>query len=152
MKVELSLFGVGWMAATLSDETASARVTASDLGDALGDLLLAVWTLLDGDAQARCSWWEEPGECRWLFARDAEQATLRVLEFDELYGNAPDDVGRLIFETAQPMRSMGAAFAEAASQLFDEYGIEGYRAKWMDGDFPADTLASIRLALAGQSR
>jgi hypothetical protein len=152
MKVELSLVGIGWMAATLTDEHSSARVTASYLGDALNDLLLAVWTLIDGDQESRCSWWMEPGEYRWLLARQRDAASLRVLWFDGLWGHEPDEAGRLIFETTQSVASLGAAFAEAAEMLVDEHGGDGYRAKWMDGDFPAETLASIRLALASPSQ
>lgn len=149
MKVEFSLFGIGWMSATLTDAAASARVTASDLSDALGDLLLAVWTLVDGDSQARCSWEEEPGEYRWLFAREDDMATLRVLEFnDASYVREPGQAGRLVFESTQSISTMAAAFAEAASKLLDEHGLDGYKAKWMDGEFPGETLASIRRYLA----
>jgi hypothetical protein len=148
MRVEFSLFGIGWLAATLTDETASATVTASDLSDAPGDLLLAVWTLLDGDAQARCSWQEEPGEYRWLFARQGDLANLRILSFNDAHPREPDQAGRMVFDTTQPVLSMAEAFADAASKLLDEYGIEGYKAKWMGGEFPEETLTSIRQILA----
>ena len=49
------LVGAGWAEATLSDGPSSATLTASYLGDALGELLEANGTRFEGADEARCS-------------------------------------------------------------------------------------------------
>lgn len=148
---EFRLAGTGWAWAKVGDDSSSAEVTASYLGDALGDLLAAIRTVLDGDAVARCSWWEEPGEYRWIFVRENRRVTLRLLEFDRLWSDAPDHDGRLIFQTSQSLRVMALAMSEGAAACLDEWGHEGYRATWVENDFPADELAAIQTLLARPS-
>lgn len=144
---QFELVGSGWAAATLRSGPATVRVRASYLGDALGDLLAATWTLLDGDDLARCSWWEEPGEYRWLFIRTGQQVDLQILWFDELRANQPDEFGRLAFSTTQPLQRFAAATASGAAACLRTHGLQGYRAKWVDNDFPSDELAAIEAAL-----
>jgi hypothetical protein len=79
------LTGVGWAEATITCGDRSATLTASYMSDALAELLLAVGELADGADAARCSWEEEPGEFRWLFARAGEDVDLRILWFDDIY-------------------------------------------------------------------
>jgi hypothetical protein len=90
MEFTYRLTGTGWAEAQIADATSRAVITASYLSDALGDLLEALGTILEGAAEARCSWEEEPGEYRWIFAReDRDQVTLRILVFADMYAR-PD--------------------------------------------------------------
>lgn len=143
---EFELVGTGWASAKITDDAGSAEVTASYLGDALGDLLLAVWRVLDGDTDARCSWWEEPGESRWIFVRDHQRVSLQILEFDRLWSDEPDENGRVIFQTSQPPHTVALAFAAGAAACLNAWGLQGYREKWVDHDFPVDQLAAIEAA------
>jgi hypothetical protein len=132
---------------TISDETKTAQVTASDIGDALGDLLMTVWFLLQGDAEARCSWWEEPGEYRWIFRKENSRVLLRILEFSDLYSDEPDSAGAVVFETTQKITSLASAIAAGADATLLALGEEGYAAKWGTGAFPTETLTLIRSQL-----
>jgi hypothetical protein len=149
---DFSLVGTGWARAKVTDDASSAEVTASYLGDALGHLLVAIWTLIEGDTDARCSWWEEPGECRWIFVRDGQRISLRILEFDRLWSAEPDETGRLIFQTSQPLPELAAAIATGAKACLSTLGFQGYRQKWVYNDFPVDELAAIEAAVeSGQA-
>lgn len=79
------LTGVGWAEADVACGEVSARLTASYLRDALGDLLRAVRDIVHGAESATCSWEEEPGEYRWLFSVVSGQVRLRILWFDDIY-------------------------------------------------------------------
>src|SRR5664279_1329088 len=138
------LTGTGWSEARLADDRGSATITASYLSDALGELLEAVGLLLEGAPAARCSWDEEPGEYRWIFDRDEETVRLRVLGFRGLWGNEPDERGSTVFETVQTLRALASAIAAGAQTVLDEYGEEGYKAKWIEHSFPTGHLATIR--------
>jgi len=137
------LVGTGWAAAHITHGDQTVEITASYLSDALGDLLLAVWTLTEGETDARYSWDEEPGEYRWLFHRDGDSVDMHVLEFGELWGGRPDEHGRTVFRAHVPLRSLVVAVAGAAVGVEEQHGHEGYRKKWVDHDFPADTLSHL---------
>ena len=138
------LVGIGWAAARITHGDQTAQITASYLSDALGDLLLAVWTLTEGETDARCTWDEEPGEYRWLFHRGGDSVYLHVQEFGELWGGRPDEQGRTVFQGDVPLRSLVVAVAAAAVGVEKQYGHEGYRKKWVEHDFPADTLTQLQ--------
>jgi hypothetical protein len=139
---EYAIAGVGWADATIADSESSARLTASYLGDALGDLLLAVWLLLEGATRAQCSWEEEPGEYRWLFERHGPDVHLEVVAGMRIFG--VQERGDILFETTQPLLVVAEAFTSAAERILSQYGEEGYRARWVQHDFPTATLRSIR--------
>lgn len=150
MEFSYRLTGTGWSEARLSDGTSSATVTGSYLSDALGLLLEAVGSLLEGTQEARCSWDEEPGEYRWVFVRSGDLVDLRVLAFPELWGNQPDSEGSLVFETQQELREAATAIADGAADVLAEHGEEGYLAKWVDAPFPTAHLDLVRQLLAQQ--
>lgn len=156
MEFEYRLTGAGWAEARIADGITEAVITASYLSDALGDLLQAVGRLLEGAAEARCSWEEEPGEYRWIFLRAGNDVTLKILAFDDMWGwpaeeggvavpsPEPDERGELQFSTTQPLAVLARAIADGAQAILDEYGEAGYLAEWIDAPFPAPALALIR--------
>ena len=150
MEFSYRLTGTGWSEARLSDGTTEATVTASYLSDALGVLLEAVGTLLEGAQEARCSWDEEPGEYRWIFVRRGDVVELRVLAFQDRGGEEPDSEGSLVFETRQGLRETVTAIADGAAEVLAEHGEEGYLAKWVDAPFPSAHLDLVRQRLAQQ--
>lgn len=141
------LVGTGWAEATISDGAATARLTASYLKDALGDLLEAVGTLFEGAVEARCSWQEEPGECRWIFHRQGSAVHLRVLSFADVYSNEPDRLGVIVFETQQPLHDLARPVVNGAQSVLDEYGEEEYLTWWVDYPFPTAQLEMLRQRL-----
>jgi hypothetical protein len=138
------LTGTGWAEALVSDGCASAAITASYLTDALGVLLEAVGSMLDGAGEARCSWEEEPGEYRWLFERTGEGVRLRILTFSDMYPPQPDDQGTLVFESRRSMREIAYAVADAAQALLDELGEDEYLRLWVEHPFPTGHLTRVR--------
>jgi hypothetical protein len=69
VEFEYRLVGTGWSEARFAVGDRWVGLTASYLEDALGDLLLAVRLLAEGDTSGRASWAEEAGEYRWLLDR-----------------------------------------------------------------------------------
>jgi hypothetical protein len=142
------LTGTGWATARLADGRSSAEVTASYLSDALGNLLAAVVALLDGAAEARCSWDQEPGENRWVFERRGSDVHLRILGFRGRRKPGPDQAGTLLFETTEPLPAMARAIADGAEAVVAEYGEQGYLDHWLLHPFPTAQLATIHARLA----
>ena len=149
MEFVYRLVGTGWAEAWISDGKNEATLTASYLSDALGNLVEAIGTLLEGASEARCSWDEEPGEYRWVFHREAGQVHLRVLAFQDLWGHAPDENGAVVFETRKDMKVLASAIVHGAEAVLVEHGSEGYKTKWVDHPFPTDVIRLVKDRLGG---
>src|SRR4051812_27348454 len=138
------LTGLGWSEAYITHGGETARVTASYLSDALGNLLSAVLDVLKGADSARCSWDEEPGEYRWIFVRRGEFVDLQVLKFGEnrgIRGERSDAEGVPVFQALAPADEVAAAFAVGAREVLNEHGEEGYLDRWREHAFPVQTLS-----------
>jgi hypothetical protein len=70
MRFEFKLLDHDSADAELDDGVSHITVYASCFEDPLGHLLYALWRLMQGEAETRCSWVEEPGEYRWIMRRD----------------------------------------------------------------------------------
>ncbi len=129
--------------ARLADAFSDVALSASYLEDALGVLLEAVGTLLEG-AERAGSWEEEPGGYRWIFDRAGLAVRLRVLAFRDVLSSEPDEVGVTVFETSQPLTEMATAIADGAQAVLDELGEDEYLRRWVDFPFPTGHLRMIR--------
>jgi len=148
VKFSFKLTGLGWGEATIADGQTSAVIPASYLTDVLIEVLAAVWSLLEGALDARCSWELEPGEYRWLFTRDDDQATLRVLGFPyNSWENGPDEAGKVVFDFRGPLSELASAFADGVDSVLKEYGEDGYNEKWHEHAFPSQALSDVKALL-----
>lgn len=148
MRFSYELVGAGWASAVVSSGEVTATVTASYLDDALGDLLTAVWRILQGDLDATARWTEEPGEYRWRLTPESGHVAVRILEFPGMYSEQPDSEGLLVFEANPSPRVLGTAVSSGARAVLDRYGLAGYREKWHEHDFPIETLQAMESWLA----
>jgi hypothetical protein len=151
VRFEFRLLGVGWAEGHITDGTNHATFTASYTTDALDDLLYAVWRLLEGDAETRCSWQDEPGESRWIMRRQGDDVSVRVLGYSDYSRKLPDESGQPLFETLQPTLEFARAVALGASRTLQRHGTEGYEFEWHRGPFPARTLELIQEEVARRS-
>ncbi|MCK5927081.1 MAG: hypothetical protein KAG80_02690 [Nocardioides sp.] len=136
------LTGAGWSEARLTIGAASTPLSASYLGD-----LVAAAVLLPGaESTIRVSWAEEPGEFRWVLDRSGDQLAVRVLWFDSLWGPDPDEKGKVLLDATCSLVAFQRAIACGARAVLDEWGEAGYRAKWIDHDFPTATLVELESA------
>jgi hypothetical protein len=132
----------------LTIDSASARLTATCLEDALGDLLAALGRLASGARSARLAWQEEPGEHRWLLERRNTQVSVVVRRFEDSYYPGPDDDGGIVLAAQCALRDLVAAVCGAARELLETHGMVGYRRLWHNHDFPLTTLEALERWLA----
>lgn len=109
--------------AVLGDGVQEATLIASyTLSDPLLSLLTAVRSLLMGTTtEAKCSWWEEPGEYRWLFLRQNEQVQIHIAWFDGSSWRS-DEQGKTILK-------MECNLLKFAKRLFHQLGQLSYQEK-----------------------
>jgi hypothetical protein len=146
VEFEYRLVGTGWSEARVAVGARWVGLTASYLEDALGDLLMAVRLLVEGDQSARASWAEEPGEYRWMLDRSSDVVRVRILALADIYRDLPDDAGEVVFDESCDFRAFVAAIAGGARKVLEEHGEDGYRAKWLDHDFPTEHLVALEAA------
>ena len=101
-----------------------------------------------GAPEARCSSEEEPGEYRWIFRRSGHDVCLAVLAFPDQLARQPDEQGRLLFRTTQPLPVIALVIADGAAAVLNEYGEDRYLEEWVEAPFPTAHLAVIRRRLA----
>jgi hypothetical protein len=73
------------------------ELLVSDLIDPLSSLASAAVALARGAEYSTAEWVEEPGTYRWLFQRDGDRLTIRILYFRGMFSQLPDHKGELAF-------------------------------------------------------
>jgi hypothetical protein len=147
LSLEYRLTGCGWSECRLVSSRAEVTITASYLTDALGNLAAAALELLNGASSARCSFDEEPGEYRWVLDAAEGSLLVRVLEFQELWSDAPDTEGTVVFRCSCTVLTFGTAVYEALSRVLAKEGMAGYKSKWVEHAFPLDAFRQIEAVL-----
>lgn len=146
LALRIRLRHLGWLTATLTEDEVTEKLTASYLRHATADLLKAATALADGALHTECRWLEEPGEFRWVFDRLGPSVRLRVLWFQETLSDLPEDAGQLVFSIVQQPDMLLAAIADAATDVLETMGPDGYLKAWGEA-FPAEELAHLTMVL-----
>ena len=148
VSIEYKLTGRGWSECIVEIDSKGASLTASYLSDALADLLNAVTSLVRGNDEAAALFMEEPGEYSWQFKRiSKERLSIRILWFDKTLNDRLDLEGKVILETECRLRTFAGATLSASQRVLEIYGLEGYREKWGNHDFPIILQAKLKEAL-----
>jgi hypothetical protein len=145
------LTGTGWSECRVAIGDTWCQVTASYLSDALGDLAGVVEDVLRWPGvDARVVFVEEPGEYRWRFVASGNDGVrVKVIEFPD-WGATADEAGRVILDAECGRQAIGKAVAAELRRLLAVHGLDGYREKWVNYDFPSARLAAIEELLAGR--
>lgn len=149
--IDYRLTGLGWAECTIEDEVSSCTVSASYLGDALGDLVLSACAALRFFSRVSFCFEEEPGEYRWvILSPRLNEIELRIYKFQESWGSKPDDQGALLFSTKCLPLTFAQAVHQAASKLLASLGESGYIEQWSEHPFPILPLRELERLLALQ--
>ncbi|MES2842669.1 MAG: hypothetical protein V4794_20500 [Pseudomonadota bacterium] len=149
LKIDYSLIGTGWAKCTISDGQSEATVSASYLSDALGNLLIAACAALREFRAITFSFDEEPGEFRWvLISLRPNEYALEILEFSDLYGDAPNSEGTSLFKSTFLPETFATAVRDAAAGLLRAVGADGYKEAWHEHPFPMEQFGELERLLA----
>ena len=141
INVNFTLDGVGMARCSVTSENVHCEITASDLSDALGDLLLAATAALSGFHSISFGFDEEPGEYRWIIETiSAQRLKVQILEFPQLWGLRPNSEGKVLFQAEVDSLEFGRAVQAAATNVLATHGVDGYAKLWMLCPFPSEHL------------
>ncbi len=147
MRVDLEwkLTGYGWAECHVRIGDVAAVVTASDLSDALRNLLAAVCEILRGSARATASFEEEPGEYLWTFSSDGKGSVgVRIDASLDMREDAPYAPGTVVLDAQCPNLHLGEAFLAMLDALLRTYGRRGYKKLWLSHEFPDEQASELR--------
>jgi len=113
-------------------------MTTSYLHDSLQELAAAVLHLLGAGEEATVVFMDEPGEHHLVLRRHDHDVALEVKWFDEWASwNLETPSGsKTLLETSVSLVGLQREVANALATLLATYGVDGYKKKWVEHDFP----------------
>jgi hypothetical protein len=142
MEFKYELDDAGWACASLACDGQFVEMTVSYLHDSLGELASALAELMTGGRRAQVTFMDEPAE--------------HDLVFERTHGDSVDvevvwHADRIIFPTrTQSLLRCSVHLADlrdqvvaALRQIFNRYGMEGYKARWIEHEFPIAQLEEL---------
>ena len=91
---------------------------------------------------------EEPGEYRWIFTRlSPDRLGVCILWFSDNFSTELELKGKKIFETECRLRTFAGAILTASQRVLEVNGIEGYKEKWVNREFPIRLQTKLKEAL-----
>ena len=147
MELRYKLDGTGWATLTISEDEKSVEVTVSYLHDSLKELDQAVLAIGRGELQAEVVFMDEPGEHHLLFIQETRgTVSFELRWFDHWvscgHGNTADF--REILKGTISVADLKAQTVSALKEILDTFGVEGYKAKWVEHDFPISEFDLLR--------
>lgn len=142
--IEYRLTGCGWFECTLTVDGEETTVSASYLGDALGDLAQAVLAVCSGAEASSCLFWEEPGEFRWSFRSSGGFVLIEIDWFDDWEQFRTDHQGKQVFCAEVGLDELREQLADAMQRVLDEWGEDGYLEQWAQAPFPTRAFLALR--------
>ncbi|CAN5579922.1 hypothetical protein BH10ACI2_BH10ACI2_24540 [soil metagenome] len=145
---EYELTGSGWAAAVISTEDRRFQMTASYLSDALGDLLQALIDLMEGKHKVSFTFMDEPGEHRVSITKiDVRKVLMEIDWFDDWLSWGMDDEkkGKRVLDLELELPELTNKVKNSLDQIIKKYGLSGYKAKWVEHDFPVHNYEKLKL-------
>jgi hypothetical protein len=147
LAINYDLVGTGWSTCVVEVGDKRVELSASDLSDALANLLVFALTMASGFHSSSFGFDEEPGEYRWVAeAIDVNRIRLRILSFDALWSHKQDSEGKVLVELELSPLVLAQVVYAAAEAVLEKYGADGYAEKW-SGSFPERELSLLRSAI-----
>ncbi|MCC9658794.1 hypothetical protein [Rhodopirellula halodulae] len=131
----------GWATATLCNDDVSVDMTVSYLHDTLRELANAAYHVSRGTADRMVVFMDEPGEHQLKIMRlDDSNCSYSIDWYDDWHSWGMKSVGdgypKRITEGVVSARRFMQQVHTVLWTLFDTFGIDGYKSRWCEHDFP----------------
>lgn len=146
VSISYRLTGPGWSECTLSAGDDACVVSASYISDPLGDLARSTIAMLNGGYDQTVTFLEEPGEYQWRLRRMEHELHIQVLWFRDWTELIGESGGEVRMDSLVRWQDFVMAVYAALGDVLFHWGIDGYRAAWVNADFPLEEFARLRSA------
>jgi hypothetical protein len=141
----------------LEHKWAETTITAGDnrfemaptliFSDPLAELASLVAALLQHSdeeypVEVGCVWHDEPGQWRWLLAKQGGQVRIQILRFNSGQENLANDQGQVVFAAEGDLVKFAIQVKTQLREIKDEIGPEPYQTR-TGAPFPEATLAKL---------
>jgi hypothetical protein len=117
----------------------------SYLSDALGDMAQATVSLMTGADSAIFSFQDEPGEWRWVLQRgEADSLSIRIYRSEINFAWKLKPVVEVFYCECVVLDFVGQVFA-ILHTILKEHGVEGYKQRWRNFEFPIAVYQKLQL-------
>lgn len=146
LSISFNSINAGWTNCEIFINGERTILTASYLDDALGNLTEATLKIAEGEKIAHAIFAEEPGEYFWEIAKiDDEEIAIEILWFDEWKGiRQSSDKGESVLRFKCSLLTFVRRIIICLSEVLNEYGLEGYKNKWISHEFPLQNYEKLR--------
>jgi hypothetical protein len=146
MRFEYDLSGKGWADGCIEINSNIVYFSTSYLTDSLDDMLKALISLIPEVSSypvsvAQFEWHEEPGGTVWCLRRNGEVLSVEIVSFEDLLRRKKQTVE--LNETC-PLIDFSMMVVQALDLLLKQYGLEGYKEKWVNHDFPMENYLKLK--------
>jgi hypothetical protein len=150
MTLSYILGRAGWATVTISHDTHRLEMIASYLSDSLAEMTQSAICLLERADSVRFFFEDEPGEHRCIVTRTGDsQVKIRILWFDDC-ADFPDERGSEVFACTCTVARFCGEVLSCLQRLLDEHGVDGYKQKWVEHDFPMERFERLRGLVYGR--
>ena len=149
MIIKYELSGTGWATALIGEEGRLTNVTVSYLHDSLKELAEAAIKLKNGAPSATVIFMDEPGEHHLVIERVNDQdivCELRWYDDWASWGMYPNDQYRPIYKAGSELYDFVKRVKEILEGIYQTMGIDGYKKKWIEHEFPMKELEILTAA------
>jgi hypothetical protein len=150
IKIKYNLGTHGWADVRLSSGLRRATISVSYLHDTLADLIGAANLLLKGAPEAKVLLMDEPGEhLVYLRAIDKAHVAVEARWFKDWasWNFVTEKDYKVVFSNEDTISSFSTQILENAERLLSKYGMDGYKARWIEHDFPMDEYNRLKVLL-----
>jgi hypothetical protein len=147
--IKYELEDAGWAQASIDFQGDSVQMTASYLHDTLRELAEAAISIVNGAKTARVVFMDEPGEHQLLLCRlSDDKIEFEVRWFDdwESWGMLPADKYDVRLQGSTTIRRFRHEVLNVLWKIFEEYGAENYKEKWIEHEFPLNKYEELKEA------
>lgn len=147
MRFEYELTGNGWADGCIEINSNTVYFAASYITDALNDMLKALNTLIPEISlypvsETHFEWNEEPGGTVWILSKISDDCLRVQIKSYEDLRNKKKQVIEL--DETVSMLEITRVLVQALDVLLKKHGLEGYKEKWVNYDFPMDKYTKLK--------
>ena len=145
-RVTLRLDGIGFMQMVATADDQHVERSSSYIFDGVEATGSALVALARGATAVRFSWFDEPGEYRWVVNRDGEEVRVVLREFPDWSPRRVDEQGEAVLETRCDLLRFLTQFRGQLQQLRNDHPGPEFERLWHN-PFPDRKLAQLTEAI-----
>ena len=143
--IEYKFENHGWATIRLSNGKEKFESSVSYLHDSLADLAQMAIDLKNGSTTTQSLFMGEPGELLLVIKIQNNKALCEARRFRDWasWGILPDTEFEIVLSGTTTANEIVKQVSESLTDIYDNIGIEEYKKRWIEHDFPTEKYLSI---------